>query len=103
MLFKIQHDLIDIDRQQYLMPDDSRTRGKNRFYQFKIKKRVLFHCKPVNQQKTSIFALILWEDEYYGVNPKTNRWICSFLENRKQSVILEGTVSKQEQKAECNT
>jgi hypothetical protein len=24
---------------------------------------VLFHCKPVNQQKTSIFALILWEEQ----------------------------------------
>ena len=33
MLFKIQHDLIDIDRQQYLMPNDSQIRGKNRFYQ----------------------------------------------------------------------
>ena len=33
MLFKIQHELIDIDRQQYLTPSDSRTRGKNRFYQ----------------------------------------------------------------------
>jgi hypothetical protein len=33
MLFKIQHDLIDIDRQQYLIPNDNRTRGKNRFYQ----------------------------------------------------------------------
>ena len=32
MLFKIQRDLIDIDRQQYLTPNDSRTRGKNRFY-----------------------------------------------------------------------
>jgi hypothetical protein len=31
MLFKIQHDLIDIDRQQYLMPNDSQIRGKNRF------------------------------------------------------------------------
>jgi hypothetical protein len=29
MLFKIQHDLnIDIDRQQYRTPNDSRTRGK---------------------------------------------------------------------------
>jgi hypothetical protein len=28
-----------------------------------FKKRVLFHCKPVNQQKTSIFALILWEEQ----------------------------------------
>jgi hypothetical protein len=28
MLFKIQHDLIDIDRQQYLTPNDSRTRCK---------------------------------------------------------------------------
>ena len=24
---------------------------------------MLFHCKPVNQQKTSIFALILWEEQ----------------------------------------
>jgi hypothetical protein len=24
---------------------------------------VLFHCKPVNQQKTSIFAIILWEEQ----------------------------------------
>ena len=38
---------------------------------------------------------LLHKLEYYGVNPKTNRWIRSFLENRKQSVILEGTVSKQ--------
>ena len=38
---------------------------------------------------------LLHKLEYYGVNPKTNRWIHSFLENRKQSVILEGTVSKQ--------
>ena len=37
MLFKIQHDLIDIDRQQYLTPNDSRTRGKKRFYTRKIK------------------------------------------------------------------
>jgi hypothetical protein len=27
-----------------------------------LKKRVLFHCKPVNQQKTTIFALILWKE-----------------------------------------
>jgi hypothetical protein len=37
MLFKIQHDLIDIDRQQYLTPNDNRTRGKNRFYQERSK------------------------------------------------------------------
>ena len=24
---------------------------------------MLFHCKPVNQQKSSIFALILWEEQ----------------------------------------
>jgi hypothetical protein len=24
---------------------------------------VLFHCKPVNQQKTTIFALILWDEQ----------------------------------------
>ena len=40
---------------------------------------------------------LLHKLEYYGVNPKTNRWIRSFLENRKQSVILEGTVSMQVQ------
>jgi hypothetical protein len=38
---------------------------------------------------------LLHKLEYYGVNPKINRWIHSFLENRKQSVILEGTVSMQ--------
>ena len=37
IIFKIQHDLIDIDRKQYLMPNDSRTRGKNRFYQERSK------------------------------------------------------------------
>ena len=26
-------------------------------------KNELFHCKPVNQQKISIFALILWEEQ----------------------------------------
>ena len=30
---------------------------------------------------------------HYGVNNKTNRWIGSFLENRKQCVILEGAAS----------
>jgi hypothetical protein len=40
---------------------------------------------------------LLHKLEYYGVNPKTNRWIRSFLENREQSVILEGTVSMQVQ------
>ena len=33
MLFKIQHDLIDIDRQLYLTSNDNRSRGKNRFCQ----------------------------------------------------------------------
>jgi hypothetical protein len=28
---------------------------------------VLFHCKPVNQQKTSIFALLLWEEQRLNV------------------------------------
>ena len=37
MLFKIQHDLIDIDRQQYLVSNDSRIRGKNHFYQERSK------------------------------------------------------------------
>jgi len=38
---------------------------------------------------------LLHKLEYYDVNPKNNRWIRSFLKNRKQSVILEGTISKQ--------
>jgi hypothetical protein len=38
---------------------------------------------------------LLHKLEYYDVNPQNNRWIRSFLKNRKQSVILEGTVSKQ--------
>ena len=37
MLFKIQHELIDIDRQQYLTQNDSRIRGKNRSYQERSK------------------------------------------------------------------
>jgi hypothetical protein len=38
---------------------------------------------------------LLHKLEYYDVNPKNHRWIRSFQKNRKQSVILEGTVSKQ--------
>lgn len=37
MLFKIQHGLIDIERQQYIIPNDSRTRGIGRFYQERTK------------------------------------------------------------------
>ncbi|CAC5392977.1 unnamed protein product [Mytilus coruscus] len=36
-LFKIQHGLIDIDRQQYLIPNDRRTRGIGRFSQERTK------------------------------------------------------------------
>lgn len=31
ILFKIQHGLIDIDRQHYIFPNDSRTRGIGQF------------------------------------------------------------------------
>jgi hypothetical protein len=32
MMYKIQHQLLDIDRDFYLMPGDSRTRGQYRFF-----------------------------------------------------------------------
>jgi len=38
---------------------------------------------------------LLHKLEYYGVNKKTNAWIKTFLQDRKQSVILEGTTSSQ--------
>ena len=33
MMYKIQHQLVDIDRDLYLRPGDSRTRGQHRFFQ----------------------------------------------------------------------
>ena len=33
MLYKIQHGLVDINRQEYLHPNGRRTRGENRFFQ----------------------------------------------------------------------
>jgi hypothetical protein len=33
MMYKIQHQLVDIDRDLNLRPDDSRTRGQYRFFQ----------------------------------------------------------------------
>jgi hypothetical protein len=33
MMYKIQHQLVDIDRDLYLRPGDSRTRGQPRFFQ----------------------------------------------------------------------
>ena len=33
MMYKIQHQLVDIDRELYLRPGDSRTRGQHRFFQ----------------------------------------------------------------------
>jgi hypothetical protein len=33
MMYKIQHQLLDIDRDLYLIPGDSRTRGQHRFFQ----------------------------------------------------------------------
>jgi hypothetical protein len=32
MMYKIQHQLLDINRDLYLIPDDSRTRGQHRFF-----------------------------------------------------------------------
>jgi hypothetical protein len=33
IMYKIQHQLVDIDRDLYLRPGDSRTRGQHRFFQ----------------------------------------------------------------------
>jgi hypothetical protein len=33
MMYKIQHQLVDIDRDLYLRPGDSRTRGQHMFFQ----------------------------------------------------------------------
>jgi hypothetical protein len=33
MMYKIQHQLVDIDQDSYLRPGDSRTRGQHRFFQ----------------------------------------------------------------------
>jgi hypothetical protein len=33
MMYKIQNQLLDIDRDLYLIPGDSRTRGQHRFFQ----------------------------------------------------------------------
>jgi hypothetical protein len=76
------------------------THCNHPWYSIKIGKRLAsrYHpsrlCKGIWQSSTPLPS-DLHKLEYYGVNPKTNRWIRSFLENRKQSVILEGTVSKQ--------
>jgi hypothetical protein len=54
MLFKIQHDLIDIDRQPYLTPNDSRTRGKNRLnYQERSSTDNYGQSKKKKKKKTS--------------------------------------------------
>lgn len=37
MLYKIQHGEVDIDKDQYLIPNDNRTRGKDRFFQERTK------------------------------------------------------------------
>ena len=78
------------------------THCNHPWYSIKIGKRLAsrYHpsrlCKGIWQSSTPLPS-DLHKLEYYGVNPKTNRWIRSFLENRKQSVILEGTVSMQVQ------
>ena len=36
MLYKIQNNFIDIDQNQYLTSNDSRTRGQHKFYQERI-------------------------------------------------------------------
>ena len=38
---------------------------------------------------------LLYKLDYYGVRNKTNRWIRSFLVQRKQKVLLEGTHSSE--------
>jgi hypothetical protein len=37
MMYKIQHQLVDIDRDLYLRPGDSRTRGQHGFFQERSK------------------------------------------------------------------
>jgi hypothetical protein len=51
---------------------------------------VLFHCKPVNQQKTSIFALILWEEQRLNVFEveKGAETLLSLLAPQKVSSLL---------------
>ena len=51
--------------------------------------KTLQRHRQSSKSPPSIQVRILWRQ------PQTNRWIRSFLENRKQSVILERTVSKQ--------
>jgi hypothetical protein len=36
MMYKTQHQLVDIDRDSYLRPGDSRTRGQHRFFQVRF-------------------------------------------------------------------
>ena len=38
---------------------------------------------------------LLYKSDYYRVRNKTNRWIKSFLRQRKQKVLLEGTHSSE--------
>ena len=67
MLFKIQHELIDIDRQQYLTPNDSQTRGNNRFSQERPKKdtyRQSFFPKTIrecNQRPATTTSIVTVE------------------------------------------
>ena len=49
---------------------------------------MLFHCKPVNQQKTSIFALILWEEQRLNRFWSEKRcWNSTFTLCSKKSVL----------------
>ena len=36
---------------------------------------------------------LLYKLKWYGINPKTLKWISSFLSNRSQSVVVEGAKS----------
>ena len=49
---------------------------------------MLFHCKPVNQQKTTIFALILWEEQRLNRFWSEKRcWNSTFTLGSQKSVI----------------
>ena len=52
MMYKIQHQLVDIDRDLYLRPGDSRTKGQHRFFQERSNYDTL---------RNSFFQRTVWE------------------------------------------